>query len=281
MPKPFLKWVGGKRKIVPQIKKLMPEEFDIYFEPFVGGGALFFDLLPKKAILSDRNAELVNCYICLRDHPNIVINYLKDHAQAYSDRQNPDAKKKYYADLRDLDRDPNVWAAASPCYRAARFIFLNKTCFNGLWRVNSRGQNNVPMGDYKNPVICDRKNLLACSETLQGIQIFHASFGDILPAVGTHDFVYLDPPYVPVSLSSNFTTYTPEGFNEQQQLLLCNAIAKIKGYWVTSNSNTEWVRSHYSQYQLIEVYRSGTINSNLDKRNKVKELLITTKNHEI
>lgn len=155
-PKPFLKWAGGKRKIVPEIKKLMPDRFDTYHEIFLGGGALFFDLKPTFAVLSDINRELINTYICLRDYPHIVIQLLEDFENSYRQKKEEGTVKNYYQSIRNLDRDKVRWEMLTPCYKAARTIFLNKTCFNGLYRKNLKGQFNTPIGAYANPTICDR-----------------------------------------------------------------------------------------------------------------------------
>jgi DNA adenine methylase len=263
--KPFLKWVGGKRKIVPQILKLMPKEYHVYREPFLGGGALFFALQPKKAVLSDINWDLINCYLQVRDNVDCLVYLLSDMAECFrADRIS------YYKLVRDYHNLPTD--IIKQPIAAARFIFLNKTCFNGLYRVNKQGRFNVPMGNYKNPVICDRETLLRCSQALQGIEIKHASFTQSLRSIESGDSIYADPPYV-----DSFIDYSSEGFgiSKQQELYVQLKIAGSKGSnWIASNSNTELVRKIYQGCKFVEVSRSGCVNSNPNKRQKVTELLI-------
>ncbi|MDJ0591277.1 MAG: Dam family site-specific DNA-(adenine-N6)-methyltransferase [Pleurocapsa sp. MO_226.B13] len=270
-PKPFVKYAGGKRKIVPEIKKLMPRQYNTYHEIFLGGGALFFDLQPKKAILSDINKELVNAYICLRDFPHIVIQLLEDFAVSYQANVEAGTVKNYYQTIRNLDRDPKRWQLLTPCYRAGRFIFLNKTCFNGLYRVNKKNQFNVPIGAYSNPIICDRDNLQRCSQALQGVEIIHRSYAIALIDVQSQDFCYADPPYHGV----NFTSYSQYKFDEQEQKNLALALSQLNAKWVASNSDTDWVRDKYCDYKITEVFRNGSINSDPNRREAVKELLIS------
>lgn len=283
--KPFLKWAGGKRKIVPEIIKLMPKKFDTYHEIFLGGGALFFALQPKKAILSDINGQLINAYIQVRDNVESLISSLDRLALQYKIITTTEEKKKNYYRVREdfnrciqYNRDPNDTSSGfdmDDISQAARFIFLNKTCFNGLYRVNKKGLFNVPVGDYKNPLICDRDNLLRCSEALQGVEIKHQSYAIALLDIKPDDFVYADPPYVKASKTANFTGYTSEGFTMENQANLAHALSQLNCKWIASNSDTEWVRKHYQDYNITEVFRGGNINSNKCDRTAVKELLIT------
>ena len=273
--KPFLKWVGGKRKIVPTIQKLIPITYDIYHEPFLGGGSLFFATQPKKAVLSDVNLELINCYKIVRDRPLELIDCLTIFADEYKK-----IGSAFYYNIRATDRNWD-YDSVSDLLNATRFIFLNKTCFNGLYRVNKKGQFNVPEGRYKNPTICDRSNLLKCSQALQGVELIHQDYSKAIDyAVNNSDrpFLYLDPPYVPTSITADFTSYSVNGFNESDQLNLiadlCFLNKNTNAKWIASNSDTKWVRSRYHEFNIKEVYRSGSINCNGDKRDRVKELLI-------
>ncbi|PIQ91541.1 MAG: modification methylase [Parcubacteria group bacterium CG11_big_fil_rev_8_21_14_0_20_39_22] len=199
-PKPFVKWVGGKRQLLAQFRRLNlypPEKFDIrigrYFEPFVGGGAVFFDLLPEKGFLSDLNKELVTTYNVIRNDVEGLIASLKKHK----------IDKEYFLNIRAKDSK-----ALNDLAVASRFIFLNRTCFNGLYRVNSKGGFNVPYGKYANPLICDESNLRKVSKSLQNIEVKHQDYKEVLKTAKKGDFVYFDPPYYPVSKTASFTSYT-------------------------------------------------------------------------
>ncbi len=256
--RPFLKWAGGKRALVPDILKMFPKEFKSYFEPFVGGGALFFALANRigKAFLSDMNSELVETYKVVGERTDEVIECLRCHQDIHS--------VAHYASVR------NQHELSDPVLKAARFIYLNKTCFNGLYRVNSSGRFNVPMGSYKNPLICDEENLRAVAATLNKACIQTADFGQIKPQRG--DVIYCDPPY-----DGTFTSYTGSGFDfkEQERLRVCCQEWKRTGAHVlVSNSDTDAIRGLYTNCELIEVTAKRSINSNGTGRGKERELLV-------
>ncbi len=265
--KPFIKWVGGKRKLLPELEKRLPQDFKTYFEPFMGGAALFWQTKPKKAVLLDINQELVNTYQCVQQNVEALILDLQQH---YYD-------KKYYYQIRQGDRlaEYSNW---TDIQRASRFIYLNKTCFNGLYRVNSKGQYNVPFGKYKNPQIVDRQNLRTCSQALQQTEILMGSFLSIESKITAQDFVYFDPPYIPLNATSSFTSYSKEGFDIQMQIALRDLCCRLNTRGVRfmlSNSSAPLVLDLYSEFrvELVDVPRS--INSKGDKRGKIKEVLVT------
>ncbi|WP_029521108.1 DNA adenine methylase [Persephonella sp. IF05-L8] len=264
-PKPFVKWAGGKRQIIDILKREAPTEFNTYIEPFVGGGALLFELLPERAIINDINSELINAYKVIKDYPDQLIESLKLHKN----------DKEYYYKVRALDP-----TKLSPVERASRFIYLNKTCFNGLYRENSKGQFNVPFGKYKNPKIVDEGNIKAVSEYLNtaNIKIFNTDYKEICELADKGDFIYLDPPYHPISKTSSFTKYTKYDFTQKDQEELAQIFRRLdkKGcYVMLSNSNTNFIRHLYKDYKIIEIHASRAINSNAEGRKKAKiEVLI-------
>ena len=267
MGKPFLKWVGGKRQLVPEIKRYMPARFERYFEPFMGGAALFFDLQPDNAFLSDVNSELVNCYHIVRDEPEALIELLATH---YYD-------KDYYYHIRNLDRDSAVFASLSAVERAARLIFLNRTGFNGMYRVNSRGEFNVPFGRYANPQILNEDLIYQASATLQSTQISQCSYDAILTQAQSGDFVYFDPPYMPLSKTSNFTSYAKDDFDYDDQkalALCCRNLADKNISFVASNSYVDDVKNLYQEFDFIELKARRSINAKADGRQPVSEILI-------
>lgn len=266
-PRPFLKWVGGKSQLLEQMEPLLPPTFERYFEPFVGGAALFFDLRAKQRIeagayLSDVNKELVDCYVAVRDHVDDLIGALREHKY----------ESKHYYEVRA--QNPEDLPLPK---RAARTIFLNKTGYNGLYRVNKSGQFNVPFGRFKNPLFCDEGNLRACSRALQGISIEIADFARVLKTAKKGDFVYFDPPYVPLSPTSDFTAYIPGGFGAAEQKKLAEVFAELakRGVWVMlSNSDTKFVRELYAGFQIDVVYASRSVNSNTSRRGKLPEVVV-------
>lgn len=265
--KPFLKWVGGKRKLLKELEERMPSDFSAYFEPFMGGGAVFWHIKPKKAVLLDINPELVNTYRCVQKNVEALILDLRQH---YYDQE-------YYYQIRNSDRT-NCYSSWTDVQRASRFIYLNKTCFNGLYRVNSQGQNNVPFGKYKNPKIVDVENLRACSLALQSTEILTGSFLSIESKVESQDFVYFDPPYIPLNATSSFTSYSKEDFGLDMQIALrdlCHRFNQRGVRFMLSNSSAPVVFELYSKFKidLVDVPRS--INSKGDKRGKVKEVIVT------
>jgi DNA adenine methylase len=270
LPRPFLKWVGGKGQLLPELLARVEaaKPFGRYHEPFVGGGALFFELYRlgrlgrKQAFLSDNNQSLIDTYIGVRDHLDEVIALLLEH-KARHDRD-------YYYAMR-------AGAPGTVPERAARIIYLNKTCFNGLYRVNSRGLFNVPMGDYKNPPICDEPNLRAASEALKHARIEQRSFEAVTDHATRGDLVYFDPPYHPVSTTANFTAYDHGGFREPEQRMLALVFGKLDAAGVKallSNSYTPLIQQIYRQWTVDEVLATRMVNSRADRRGKVSEALV-------
>ena len=272
-PKPFVKWVGGKRQLLRQFRELglyPPEDFNpitnTYYEPFVGGGAVFFDLLPKNAELSDLNNELVTTYNVIKNHVDELIQSLQKHV--YDKEYYLEVRAKKIEDLSDVEV-------------ASRFIFLNRTGFNGLYRVNKSGQFNVPFGRYNNPVICDEDNLRRVSDALQGVTITHRDYKNVLKTAKSGDFIYLDPPYYPINATSSFTSYTAEGFLEKEQTELRDTFVKLheKGCFVMlSNSDTPFINELYSGLDGITINKitaGRSINSKGSGRGKITEVLIT------
>lgn len=268
-PRPLLKWVGGKTQLLQQMQPFLPKTFRRYFEPFVGGAALFFDLRARRpdmpAFLSDVNAELVNCYVAVRDDVEAVIRALRRHRY----------ESAYYYEIRA--QNPAALASAE---RAARTIFLNKTGYNGLYRVNRSGQFNVPFGRFTNPVFCDVDNLHACARALRDVSIEHADFSSVLEVAQKGDFVYFDPPYVPLSSTSDFTAYIPSGFGaaEQEELAeVFRALAKRGVHVLLSNSDTPIVRKLYAGFKIERVYASRSVNSVATGRGKLAEVMVRSK----
>lgn len=265
-PRPFVKWAGGKGQLLSELVARVPQPFNRYFEPFVGGGALFFNLSPKQAVLSDSNPDLINLYVVIRDQVDELIEDLGQHVY----------DREYYYRLRQVDRtlEYGQWTAVK---RASRFIYLNKTCYNGLYRVNSRGEFNVPFGRYKNPTILDVDNLRACHEALQGVTIECRDFREACRELGEGDFVYFDPPYMPVSATASFTGYTREGFGEKMQeelVSVCRALDRRGVRFMVSNSDTPLVRGLYEGFNLEVVFAARSINSQGRKRGRVPEVVV-------
>lgn len=275
---PFLKWAGGKRQLLPEIRKYVPRRFKLYFEPFVGAAAVLFDIQPQTAIINDANAELINCYEVIKRDPEALIAKLREHKN----------EKKHYYRVRSLDRDPN-FQELSDVERAARIIYLNKTCYNGLFRVNSQGQFNVPFGNYANPNYVDEIVIRAANRYLNEaeIQISKDDFAAAVSGAGRGDFVYLDPPYDPVSDTSSFTGYNLNSFdkNEQRRLkALCDDLTKRGCKVLLSNSATDFIRELYSdttRYTIVEVEANRSINSVPTGRGKISELLIYNKHNVV
>lgn len=263
---PIVKWVGGKRQLMFELLKNMPENYNRYFEPFIGGGALFFELQPDNAYISDMNEELINLYQVVRDNVDKLITDLKKH----------DISKEYFMEIRNIDRT-GEYKNWSNVKKASRFIYLNRTCFNGMYRVNSKGEFNVPFGHYKNPRILDENNLINCSNLLQKTEIKHADFSEILTKVQKGDFVYFDPPYVPLSETSSFTSYTKDGFDIDMQFKLrdvCDELDSMGVKFLLSNSDTKLVNELYENYNIKKVFASRQINANADGRGKITEVLV-------
>ena len=263
---PIVKWVGGKRQLMFELLKNRPKSYNRYFEPFIGGGALFFELQPENAYISDMNDELINLYSVVRDNVYELISDLNKH----------EVSKEYFLEIRNLDRT-DEYKNLSEVQRASRFIYLNRTCFNGLYRVNSQGQFNVPFGNYKNPRIVDENNLLNCSELLKNTEIKCADFSEILTKVKSGDFVYFDPPYVPLNETSSFTSYTKDGFDMDMQFKLrevCDELDSMGVMFMLSNSDTKFVNELYSNYEIKKVFASRAVNANAEGRGKITEVLV-------
>lgn len=260
--KPFLKWVGGKRQLLDQILPFIPERFGTYHEPFVGGGALYFALSPERAILSDSNRRLIRTYLGVRDHVDEVVQRLSRL------KNNRETFERIRARPIDRYTDAEV---------AAWLIYLNKTGFNGLYRVNSKNIFNVPFGDMKNPNICDEPRLRACSGALARATILEASYTTVLDRAVAGDFVYFDPPYVPLSTSSMFVSYTKVGFNAADQLKLVEIARTLKTRGVhvlLSNSAAPAVREMYAGFDVREVHTTRLVGAKAASRGAIKELLI-------
>lgn len=270
--KPFTKWTGGKRQLLPELNRLIPQNFNEYYEPFVGGGALLFDLRPTVAFINDANEDLINAYRVIRDNVEELIDLLEVHKINNT--------KEYYYKIRNLDRNDN-FNKMSAVEKAARILYMLRVNFNGLYRVNSKGQFNTPYGRYSNPKIVDRENLLNISEYLkQDIKIMNDDFYNCVQNAKANDFVYFDPPYIPISTSSNFTSYTASKFDLKEQERLRDTFVELdnKGVYVMlSNSNTDIIYELYKDYRdnIKTVDANRMINSNSKGRGKIKEVIIT------
>lgn len=269
LAKPFLKWAGGKRQLLSEIIKHVPADFDTYYEPFVGGGAVLFQLQPPKAKIADINQELINCYLVVRDYVDELLEDLGRHIN----------DEDYYYHLRNLDRNEEEFNKLSPVKKASRLIFLNKTCYNGLFRVNSQGHFNVPFGRYRVPKFRDEKRLKAVSNYLKtnDICIRRADFAEAVADAREGDFVYFDPPYDPISPSSSFTGYAHRGFSREEQERLKKVYDSLTARGVKcllSNSATDFIMNLYRDYEMIEVEANRVINSDSSKRGKVPEILV-------
>jgi len=271
---PFIKWVGGKRGLLSQIIPLLPKTFNNYFEPFVGGGALFFELYAqgkldgKNVYLFDINAELINTYNVVKENPSELIETLYDFKEKHS--------KEYYYEVRAWDREEN-FLETDNLMRAARFIYLNKTCFNGLYRVNKSNQNNVPMGSYKNPNIVDESAIYSANEALQNATILNASYKDVLKYATKDDLVYFDPPYYPLTPTASFTSYSEFEFldREQEELFETFYVLNKKGCNVVhSNSDTDFIKKLYKNFDIQNIQANRFINSKSSGRGKISEVLV-------
>lgn len=270
---PFLKWAGGKRQLLSVLREFVPQEMKKnYYEPFIGAGALLFDLQPKQAVLNDFNSELVNCYTCIKNEPEELIRLCTQLRSKHSE--------EHFYQLRQQDRDSD-FNKRPAVQRAARILYLNKTCFNGLFRVNSQGQFNVPFGDYANPLIADRSVIKAVSLYLNTAKV-DIKCGDFKVAVKNArkgDFIYFDPPYDPLSDTSSFTGYSLNSFNKHEQTrlkLTCDELSDRGCNVLISNSSTDFIKDLYSdsRYTIVEVQAKRAINSVGAKRGKITEVLI-------
>lgn len=269
--KPFVKWVWGKRQLLAQMARFFPKFFKRYIEPFVWWGALFFHLRSLygttfTAHLYDINDELINVYNVIQHNVHALIEELRNYTY----------EKSFFEEVRAWDRLPN-FKKLSSIKRAARFIYLNRSCFNGLYRVNSKWFFNVPFGKYTNPLICDEETLLSCHEALQGTIVKHEDFESILHHAEKWDFIYLDPPYDPISTTASFTSYNESGFWTNEQVRLFETYQKLDKKWclvMLSNHNTTLINDLYKSYRIEIVYANRAINSNAEKRGKIEETMI-------
>ncbi len=265
---PVLKWAGGKRQLLPEILRRIPSRFTTYYEPFLGGGAVLFRLQPARAIVNDCNAELVNVYHTIRDNPEALLALLAGHRN----------EADYFYAIRELDRTP-AYASMSTVERASRILYLNKTCYNGLFRVNRLGQFNAPFGRYRNPTIAIPDNIRAVSRYLnrRDVRMLNTDFADAVKGARKGSFVYFDPPYMPVSDSANFTGYTQGGFTRADQARLrqtCERLTRNGVRFLLSNSATPHVLDLYRDFHIEQVGATRAINTNPDKRGEVMEVLV-------
>ena len=270
--KPFVKWAGGKRQIINELKKYVPNEYNCYYEPFIGGGALFFNLAPKKAVINDSNSELMNVYnvMCNDEKYSKMCHLLNNYEVRNSE--------EFYYEIRDKDRNREKYDKLNDYTKAARTIYLNKACFNGLYRVNSKGQFNVPYNKKTIVNTYDKENLLVVHMylTMNDITIMNTDFEEALKNAREGDFVYMDPPYD--QINSSFTSYTEEGFNHDEQRRLARVFKELdqRGVKVMlSNHNTELIRELYKDYHFHIIEAKRNINANGKKRGKVEEVIIT------
>ena len=265
---PVVKWVGGKTKLLPELLARMPKTFGRYYEPFIGGAAMFFKLAPERAVIADVNPDLVSLYQSIARDPNAVIKKLAHHREAHDEAH-------YYATREKWNQSHMQWSAAE---RAATFIYLNKTCFNGLWRVNRAGGFNVPIGRYTDPPICVPDLLRAASKVLARAEIRHADYATAIDDAKPGDFLYFDPPYDPINATSSFTSYTVGDFGTDEQKTLAATAKQLidRGCKVMlSNNDTPLVRALYKGLKMDKVKCSRAINSNAAKRGEIDELVIT------
>lgn len=272
LPRPFIKWAGGKSQLISQYVSYFPKRYQNYYEPFVGGGAIFFHLQPSRSMLIDINLELVNVYRCVRDRVEELIDRLEHHHQQH-------CADHYYQVRSQLAPNDDWFYEGNNVDRAARLIYLNKTCFNGLYRENSKGHFNVPIGSYKKPGIYDPEILRADSIALQSAKVEPGSFAQVLKhAQSSEDFVFFDPPYYPISPTSNFTAYNRYSFSEAQQIQLRDLMAELSNRGVKvmlSNSDCPFIRELYKEFNVHTIYASRNINCNAEKRGKITEVLVT------
>ena len=291
--KPFLKWAGGKTQLINDIKKVLPKEFTKskfnYIEPFVGSGAVLFWMLnnfPKieKAIINDINADLTNTYKVISHSPFELISILNQFQNEYhSLEDNSEIKKEYYLGKRENFNSRKF----SNTEQAAFFIFLNRTCFNGLYRVNKNNFFNVPIGSYKKPTICDAENILAVSESLKKVEILTGDYQQTLDFAERPALFYFDPPYKPLSKTSSFNSYSKDDFNDDEQIRLrdfCKKLDSLNHHWILSNSdlkgkdiNDNFFDDLYSDFNIQRIEAKRSINANPEKRGKLTELLITNR----
>ena len=293
--RPFVKWAGGKSKLIPQMEQYYPKELkenkiDVYVEPFVGGGAILIDILKKynikKAYAFDINENLINCYNIIKDKVDSLILNLKKLEKEYL-KLDDENRKKYYYDIRKKYNSINIENEKEALEKTTYFIFLNKTCFNGLYRENRRGQFNVPVGKYKNPTICDEENLIELSKLIKNVIFIKGDYRESYKYIVENTFIYFDPPYRPINKTSSFTSYSKEDFNDENQKELGEYFRKINDNnsnvkLMLSNSNPknnneedDFFEQIYKGFKIYEIKANRMINSNKEKRGKISELLIT------
>ena len=293
--RPFVKWVGGKSKLIPQMEQYYPKELkenkiDVYIEPFVGGGAIIIDILKKynikKTYAFDINKNLINCYNIIKEKVESLVLNLKKLEEEYL-KLDDENRKEYYYDIRKKYNSINVENEKEALEKTTYFIFLNKTCFNGLYRENRRGQFNVPIGKYKNPTICDEKNLIELSKLIKNVTFINGDYRESYKYIEENTFIYFDPPYRPINKTSSFTSYSKEDFNDENQKELGEYFRKINDNnsnvkLMLSNSNPknnneedDFFEQTYNGFKINEIKANRMINSNKEKRGKISELLIT------
>ncbi|MBR5715990.1 MAG: DNA adenine methylase [Bacteroidales bacterium] len=289
MAKPFIKWVGGKSQLIPQLEALLPSNFTswqnvTYIEPFIGGGAMLFYMLKThsnitRAVINDINADLTTCYLTVRDHPNELIKLLKQIQMQYHALLDEDARRDYYMAMRDRFNTNSLDSIENTCL----FIFLNRTCFNGLYRVNRKGLFNVPFGRYDNPMICDTETILSDSLLLQNVEILTGDFRQTINYAQTSSLFYFDPPYRPLSDTSSFNDYSKEAFDDAAQIRLkefCDEVNAAGHSFMLSNSDPKGKNGDtffddlYSEYIIDRVWASRNVNANASKRGKLTEILV-------
>ena len=271
---PVVKWVGGKRQLIKEIVKRFPKDLldgkAVYYEPFLGGGAVLFHLQPDKAVINDNNEELINLYNVIKDYPEELITDLKKHKN----------EKNYFYEIRGIDRDKLYYSGLSNIERASRIIFLNKTCYNGLFRVNSSGEFNTPFGRYRNPNIVNEIAVRAIHDYFvnNDVTIMNTDFESVTSGITPNSFVYFDPPYDPLSASANFTGYTKGGFGREEQLrlkTLCDRLTSDGVRFMLSNSATNFIRDLYCEYHVAVIEAGRAVNSKAEGRGAVEEVLVT------
>lgn len=267
-PKPFLKWAGGKGQLLDQFEKYFPKSFNTYIELFLGSGAVFLHLYSTRptfhGILGDNSEELINCWKVVKNNPKELIKLLKEHRERHD--------KGYYYHIRAL-----MSSNLSSLERAARLIYLNKTCYNGLYRVNSKGQFNVPIGSYKNPSIFEEENIYAVNQALQNVQLRLWNFEECLNWAKAGDFIYFDPPYYPISETSSFTGYTADSFSAEDQKKLAEVyreLSKKRCLLMLSNSDCDFIRELYGDFRIETVFAKRAINSKADRRGTITEVVV-------
>jgi DNA adenine methylase len=271
-PRPIVKWVGGKGQLLSQLQPLFPKKFNNYFEPFLGGGAVFFHLRPSQAHLNDLNKKLIGALESIQTDPEGVIKILENLQDEFHSRSPEKQKELFYFLRNKFNFEKN-----HKLEKAAILIFLNKTCFNGMYRENSKGEFNTPFGSYKNPTILDEENVLAVSDALRNVRLTSLPFENAVEDAKRGDFVYFDPPYHPLTKTANFTGYHENDFREDDQIRLSEMFKKLdkKGcYIMLSNSDTRFIKNLYKGFRIEKVLANRQINCKATGRGKINELVI-------